>query len=174
MDKFDKLKEKFDTQEKCRKFEKDFLKSDIFFLERANSHINIRDSVKDDKIGDDECGASIGLCKDFDRKVSRYKYKFVVSFYMDGCSYNSNVFDTIEEAIYDYNKACAVTKKLVQQNNVSIIDFIEENSVSEGYLSDWYISSVDDRNNPVWTDAHIAEMYGDFYLVPKEVVEKLH
>ena len=63
MDKFDKLKEMFDTQEKCEKFAKDFLKNDPLFLERVNSHISIRDSVKDDDIGDNECGAAIGAKK---------------------------------------------------------------------------------------------------------------
>ena len=62
-------------------------------------------------------------------------------------------------------KGCVVMKQ--------IKDFIMENSVGEGYLSDWYISSVDDAEPPVWTDAHIAEVYNDFYLIPREVVEKL-
>lgn len=59
-----------------------------------------------------------------------------------------------------------------KSNNNTIKEFIEENSVSEGYLSDWYISSVGE-DNPVWTDAHLAELSGDFYLIPKEVVDKL-
>lgn len=55
-----------------------------------------------------------------------------------------------------------------------IKNFITENSVSEGYLSDWYQSSVDTRDEPVWTDGHIAEMFGDFYLIPREVIDKLN
>ena len=54
-----------------------------------------------------------------------------------------------------------------------IKNFIEENAVDEGFLQDWYQCSVDDRDNPVWTDEHIAEVCGDFYLIPKESVEKL-
>lgn len=50
--------------------------------------------------------------------------------------------------------------------------FIEENAVNEGFLSDWYQVSVMD-DPPVWTDEHIAEVCEDFYLIPKEVVEKL-
>ena len=45
--------------------------------------------------------------------------------------------------------------------------WIEENSVSEGYLSDWYISSVDNAETPIWTDEHIEELCHDFWLVPK-------
>lgn len=51
--------------------------------------------------------------------------------------------------------------------------FIEDNSVGEGFLQDWYQNSVDDTQEPVWTDEHIAEVCGDFYLIPKEAVEKL-
>lgn len=54
-----------------------------------------------------------------------------------------------------------------------IKNFIEEKAVDEGFLQDWYRSSVDDRDNPIWTDEHIAEVCGDFYLIPKESVEKL-
>ena len=52
-------------------------------------------------------------------------------------------------------------------------DFILDNSVDEGYLSDWYQHSVADTDPPVWTDAHIAELAGDFYLIPKEVVDEV-
>lgn len=40
--------------------------------------------------------------------------------------------------------------------------------VDEGYLIDWYISSVD-NSEPVWTEAHIEELMNDFYLIPKGV-----
>ena len=50
--------------------------------------------------------------------------------------------------------------------------FIEENSVSEGFLQDWYQASVID-DPPVWTDEHISEVCGDFYLIPKEAVDNL-
>ena len=51
--------------------------------------------------------------------------------------------------------------------------FIEENSVGEGFLSDWYQASVLDTDPPVWTDEHISEVCGDFYLIPKETVDNL-
>lgn len=50
--------------------------------------------------------------------------------------------------------------------------FIEENAVNESFLSDWYQASVMD-DPPVWTDEHITEVCEDFYLIPKEVIEKL-
>lgn len=52
--------------------------------------------------------------------------------------------------------------------------FIEENSVDEEFLQDWYQSSVDETHEPVWTDEHIAEVCGDFYLIPKEALEKIN
>lgn len=55
----------------------------------------------------------------------------------------------------------------------AIKKFIEDKAVSEGFLQDWYQSSVDDTQEPVWTDEHIAEVCGDFYLIPKESVKKL-
>ena len=51
--------------------------------------------------------------------------------------------------------------------------FIEDNSVGEGFLQDWYQNSVLDTDPPVWTNEHIAEVYGDFYLIPREVVDNL-
>lgn len=34
---------------------------------------------------------------------------------------------------------------------------------------DWYISSVDDTQSPIWTDEHIEELMNDFYLVHKDI-----
>ena len=44
---------------------------------------------------------------------------------------------------------------------------IEEQAVDFGYLSDWYISSVDEYDEPVWTEKHIRELIGDFILIPR-------
>lgn len=57
--------------------------------------------------------------------------------------------------------------------NEAIKKFIDEQAVGEGFLQDWYQNSVLDTDPPVWTDEHIAEVCGDFYLIPKEAVEKL-
>lgn len=51
--------------------------------------------------------------------------------------------------------------------------WIYDNAVDIGYLSDWYINSVCDTDNPTWTDEHLSELIGDFYCIPKEVVDKL-
>ena len=35
-------------------------------------------------------------------------------------------------------------------------------------LADWYISSVNEKDTPLWTVEHITELLNDFYLIPKE------
>lgn len=52
-----------------------------------------------------------------------------------------------------------------------VTDFVKENAVDEGFLQDWYQSSVSETDPPVWTDEHIEEVVGDFYLIPKEIVD---
>ena len=42
-------------------------------------------------------------------------------------------------------------------------EYIDKNeAVDEGYLQDWYISSVSEDDEPVWTDAHIEELASVF------------
>ena len=54
-----------------------------------------------------------------------------------------------------------------------VVKFIDDNSVDEGFLQDWYQNSVLETDPPVWTDEHISEVCGDFYLKPKETVDNL-
>lgn len=42
-----------------------------------------------------------------------------------------------------------------------------DKSVDIGYLYDWYIHSVNDEDNPVWTEEHLNELCGDFILIPQ-------
>lgn len=56
--------------------------------------------------------------------------------------------------------------------NKNIIDFIKNNAVDEGFLQQWYQDSVIETDIPVWTDEHITEVFGDFYLIPREVIDK--
>lgn len=44
----------------------------------------------------------------------------------------------------------------------------KDDCVSEGYLQNWYIDSVDESSGPAWTEEHIAELCQDFYIIPKE------
>ena len=46
-------------------------------------------------------------------------------------------------------------------------EYISQQAVTESYLIDWYINSVDE-SEPVWTEEHIYELFNDFYLIPKE------
>lgn len=41
-------------------------------------------------------------------------------------------------------------------------------AVGEGYLQDWYISSVSEDDEPVWTEARIEELANDFIVIPKD------
>lgn len=45
------------------------------------------------------------------------------------------------------------------------------NCVNFGYLQNWYQDSVDETKKPIWTDKHLEELFGDFYLIPKINVE---
>ena len=40
--------------------------------------------------------------------------------------------------------------------------------VDEDYLQCWYVDSVMPYDEPVWTDKHIEELVGDFYLIVRE------
>lgn len=43
------------------------------------------------------------------------------------------------------------------------------NAVSMAYLQSWYQASVDETQEPIWTDKHLEELFADFYLIPKNV-----
>lgn len=45
----------------------------------------------------------------------------------------------------------------------------EINAVDESYLLDWYISSVSEEDEPVWTEEHIKELHNDFIVIPRKV-----
>lgn len=57
--------------------------------------------------------------------------------------------------------------------NETIDEFVKENAVDEGFLQNWYQDSVIETDEPIWTDKHISEVCGDFYLIPKEVIDKV-
>lgn len=43
-----------------------------------------------------------------------------------------------------------------------------ENAMDISTLYDWYITSVSQDDEPVWTEKHIDELFKDFYVIPKE------
>lgn len=43
------------------------------------------------------------------------------------------------------------------------------NAVSINYLQSWYLDSIDETKEPIWTDKHIRELFNDFYLIPKQL-----
>ena len=60
------------------------------------------------------------------------------------------------------------------EKSITTKEFIKEFSVDEAYLDCWYIDSVSEYDNPVWTEEHISEMYNDFYILPRDIVDKLN
>lgn len=63
--------------------------------------------------------------------------------------------------------------ELSKENGINkISEFIKENAIDEGFLQDWYQHSVG-GNTPAWSDEHIEEVCKDFYLIPKETIDKL-
>lgn len=43
-----------------------------------------------------------------------------------------------------------------------------EKAMDESTLYDWYVTSVVQKDTPVWTEEHIEELLNDFYVIPKE------
>ena len=54
-----------------------------------------------------------------------------------------------------------------------VVKFIDDNAVDEGFLQNWQQDSVSETDTPVTTDEHTAELHGDFYLIPKEVSDRM-
>ena len=59
----------------------------------------------------------------------------------------------------------------LKQDKQEVAKQIFEQAFDYSTLADWYISSVDDRDTPVWTDEHIEELLNDFYVIPKEIAD---
>lgn len=57
---------------------------------------------------------------------------------------------------------------IINQAKQDVARAIFEQAFEYKDLADWYISSVDDRDTPVWTDEHIEELLNDFYVIPKD------
>lgn len=43
-----------------------------------------------------------------------------------------------------------------------------EKAMDESTLYDWYVTSVKQKDTPVWTGEHIEELLNDFYVIPKD------
>ena len=43
-----------------------------------------------------------------------------------------------------------------------------EKAMDESTLYDWYVTSVKQKDTPVWTGEHIEELLNDFYVMPKD------
>lgn len=45
---------------------------------------------------------------------------------------------------------------------------MDKEPVDLSYLEDWYINSIDETKEPVWTIEHLEELLNDFILIPKK------
>jgi hypothetical protein len=43
-----------------------------------------------------------------------------------------------------------------------------EKAMDKSTLYDWYVTSVKQKDTPVWTGEHIEELWNDFYIIPKD------
>ena len=50
--------------------------------------------------------------------------------------------------------------------------FLDEEAHDEGELADWYIASVSKDDPPVWTEKHLKELVGDYWLIPRPMDER--
>ena len=48
-----------------------------------------------------------------------------------------------------------------------------EKAMDKSTLYDWYVTSVVQKDTPVWTGEHIEELLNDFYVIPKEAETEL-
>lgn len=83
--------------------------------------------------------------------------------------YNSGIKDKKEWFTWKIGRGDIMKK--FRNANETTREFIKENAVDEDFLQNWYQDSVLETDIPVWTDEHIAEMIGDFYLIPREVID---
>ena len=49
---------------------------------------------------------------------------------------------------------------------------VRKYAVDIGLLHDWYITSVSQHDEPVWTDKHLKELMSDFYLIPRDISDR--
>lgn len=54
-----------------------------------------------------------------------------------------------------------------EQGFTKALEKVKDLAVERGYSKDWYQQSIDETQEPIWTDAHLDELYGDFYLIPR-------
>lgn len=54
-----------------------------------------------------------------------------------------------------------------------IKEYVMVNAVDEAYLREQYMQPSDKGEPPVWTNGHLAEVYNDFFMIPREVILNL-
>lgn len=49
---------------------------------------------------------------------------------------------------------------------------VRKYAVDYDLLYDWYVHSVSQHDEPVWTEKHIEELLSDFYLIPRDISDR--
>lgn len=81
-------------------------------------------------------------------------------------------FEELVDLDKQHKANCDALKKIANfmlEKNLSEEYVSLEETMDEGTLLDWYISSVSSQDEPIWTEEHIKELLNDYYVIPKEV-----
>lgn len=81
--------------------------------------------------------------------------------------------DEIKEAAKKYAKEYKKNKLIAVPSFIQGAQWADKHpdTISMNYLHSWYQCSVDETQEPIWTDKHIEELFNDFYLIPKDIEE---
>ena len=80
---------------------------------------------------------------------------------------NNEIKEAAKEQANQYNRP--VHWNDVYNGFISGATWADEHpdAIDMNYLRCWYQDSVDETQEPIWTDKHIEELFNDFYLIPK-------
>lgn len=80
---------------------------------------------------------------------------------------NNEIKEAAKERANQYNRP--VHWNDVYNGFISGAQWADEHpdAIDMYYLSCWYQQSIDETQEPIWTDKHIEELFNDFYLIPK-------
>ena len=103
-------------------------------------------------------------------KKTKFKYREWLQS-LDGAAeqagfkaYPYNIAYTNNEEEYDGNFC---NREPYKEGFISGAEWILKQNVSLKYLIDWYIASVNEKDEPKWTEEHLKELLNDFVIIPQ-------